>query len=71
MLPLQHQPKMIDTAGRESEYEERDISTLGLDDDSDDDDIDNYHKLLMEAYTDEAGSQPSQHSYEPSQYSHD
>lgn len=62
---------MIDTASRGSEYEERDISTLGLDDESDDEDINNYHKLLMEAYTDEAVSQPSQRGYEPSQYSHD
>lgn len=62
---------MIETAGRDSEYEERDISTLGLDDDSDDENINNYHKLLMEAYTDEAGSQLSQHSYEPSHYTRD
>lgn len=57
---------MIEAADRELEYEERDISTLGLEEDSDDENINNYHKLLMEAYTDEAGSQPSQHSYEPS-----
>lgn len=52
MLPLSRRPNMIDTASRESEYEERDISTLGLDEESDDEDLNNYHKLLMEAYTD-------------------